>query len=139
MLNYQRRLKLSARNLRKKMTDSEQLLWSRIRRSNFAGFSFIGKSRSVAISWISTRRRPDWYSKLTALSTSTMTIPKTMRYEMLNWRKQGLRVMRFNNLQVLNELESVLEAIIRCIQEIPPSPPLTKGGEGGFSKGEVRE
>jgi len=49
----------------------------------------------------------------------------------------GLTVIRFDNRQVLTETEAVLEAIVRQIRlyissqipdQIPPNPPLTKGG-----------
>ncbi|MFA5983719.1 MAG: DUF559 domain-containing protein [Methylococcaceae bacterium] len=46
-----------------------------------------------------------------------------LRNEYLNGL--GLRVLRFNNRQVLLEIEEVLE----CISKIPPNPPFSKGGK----------
>ena len=46
--------------------------------------------------------------------------------------QQGLRLLRFSNLQVLQELDAVMEAIFQALpdpeKKIPPSPPLSKGG-----------
>jgi very-short-patch-repair endonuclease len=45
----------------------------------------------------------------------------------------GLKVLRFNSREVLKENDAVVEAIYRMITnqlnaEIPPGPPLKKGG-----------
>jgi very-short-patch-repair endonuclease len=40
MLPYNRRLKPNARRLRSHMTDSEQVLWSRLRRKQLLGVQF---------------------------------------------------------------------------------------------------
>jgi very-short-patch-repair endonuclease len=45
----------------------------------------------------------------------------------------GLRVLRFNSREVLRKTDAVVEAIYRTLAqeqntEIPPCPPLTKGG-----------
>ena len=46
---------------------------------------------------------------------------------------QGLPVLRFDDLQVLKEIEGVMEVILRAISESlernPPNPPFRKGGE----------
>ena len=45
---------------------------------------------------------------------------------------QGIRVLRFNNLQVLQELDAVVEAIFQALSDaekkIPTNPPLQRGG-----------
>jgi very-short-patch-repair endonuclease len=48
----------------------------------------------------------------------------------------GLKVLRFNSSEVLKESDAVVEAIYRMIidqlnAEIPPGPPLKKGGIKG--------
>ena len=48
----------------------------------------------------------------------------------------GLKVLRFNSREVLRESDAVVEAIYRMITnqlnaEIPPGPPLKKGGIKG--------
>ena len=45
----------------------------------------------------------------------------------------GLRVLRFNSREVLRDRDAVVQAIYRALAEqlnteIPPDPPLTKGG-----------
>ena len=46
----------------------------------------------------------------------------------------GLKVLRFNSREVLEESDAVAETIYRTVAEqlnakIPPGPPLLKGGE----------
>jgi very-short-patch-repair endonuclease len=43
-------------------------------------------------------------------------------------RAQGLRVLRFSNVQVIREIEAVTEAIDRTVERNPPFPPFSKGG-----------
>ena len=43
----------------------------------------------------------------------------------------GLKVLRFSNTEVLNNIEGVVESILEnmgIIQENPPTPPFAKGG-----------
>ena len=46
---------------------------------------------------------------------------------------QGLRVLRFDVLQVLEEIEGMMKVIFQAIsgrwREIPPNPPFRKGGD----------
>ena len=51
-------------------------------------------------------------------------------------RYLGLKVLRFNSREVLEESNAVVEVIDRTVAEqlrakIPPGPPLLKGGEEG--------
>jgi very-short-patch-repair endonuclease len=41
----------------------------------------------------------------------------------------GLRVLRFNDRQVLLEIDSVTEEIFRAVEENPLNPPFAKGGD----------
>lgn len=55
----------------------------------------------------------------------------------------GLRVLRFTNIDVLTHIKSVVESIIENMQEIPLSPPFTKGetiykSTSPFIKGRLR-
>ena len=52
-------------------------------------------------------------------------------------RSGGLWMLRFSNMQVLQELDAVVEVVFRALTERldqnPPNPPLLKGGnEGDF-------
>ena len=56
---------------------------------------------------------------------------------------QGLRVLRFDDLQVLKEIEGVMEVILRAVSESlegnPPNPLCEKGGGcGSFPRGAGR-
>ena len=51
----------------------------------------------------------------------------------------GLKVLRFNRREVLKESNAVIEAIYRALigqldTEIPPAPPLKKGGRGDLGR-----
>ena len=117
MLKYNKNLKYKARNLRSNMTDSEQLLWSKLRRKQILGVQF-------------NRQKPignfivDFYAASAKLvievDGSQHVDPEQIvrdrnRTEFL--RSQGLQVLRFDNRQVLIETESVLDAIHHAVME----------------------
>ena len=118
-------LKFAARNLRRDMTDAERRLWAWLRRKRIAGVQFY-RQRPIA-SYI-----VDFYAPAARLVVEVdgaqhLDEPhrayddnRTVALAVL-----GLRVLRFNNRQVLSETEAVLEQISRVVAErIPPSPPL---------------
>jgi very-short-patch-repair endonuclease len=111
MLPYSKTTKPLARELRKNQTEAKKLLWSRIRRKQILNVQF-------------KRQRPigkyivDFYgveAKLVIeLDGSQHYEPDAMandleRTKMLE--SLGLKVIRFDNVQVFNELESVLTVI----------------------------
>ena len=123
MLHYNPRLKALARNLRSNQTDSEQLLWSRIRRKQVMGVQFL-------------RQRPlgqyivDFYSPKARLVVevdgSQHHEPTNMKKDMERdqWLKdQGLTVLRFSGLEVLKELDGVLQVIYDKVKETLNIPP----------------
>jgi len=134
MLQYDRNLKHKARNLRKNMTETERLLWSRLRRKQILGVQFY-------------RQKPignyivDFYAPKAKL---VVEVDGSQHFEAKHVEEdkrrdeylteQGLCVLRFNNLQVFQELDSVLEVIYETVMrnlesdKIPPNPPLPKGG-----------
>jgi very-short-patch-repair endonuclease len=128
MLPYNPNLKPPARRLRKEMTDAEQLLWSRLRRKQILGVPFY-------------RQKPlgnfvvDFYAPKAKLVVEVdgshhadvdHATRDAERDEYL--MAQGLRVLRFSNVQVIREIEAVTEAIYRTVERNPPSPPFSKGG-----------
>lgn len=131
MLEYNRNLKEPSRELRNKMTEAEQLLWSRLRGKQLLGIQFY-------------RQKPlgpfvvDFYAHAAGV---VIEVDGGQHHEPEHARRDaerdqyltdaGLRVMRFDNLQVLKETNSVLEAIHAAIKErqIPPDPPLQSGEE----------
>lgn len=132
MLNYRSDLTQVARRLRREMTESEQALWSRVRRKQIAGIQFY-------------RQRPisgfvvDFYCPNAKLVVEVdgsqhlspeKSLQDTHRDTLL--KKLGLRVLRFNSAEVLQHTDAVTEAIRQAVvshrREIPPHPPFSKGG-----------
>ena len=136
MLKYNHNLKQKARHLRAEMTGSEQTLWSRLRRKQIWGVQFY-------------RQKPignyivDFYAPQAKLAIeidgSQHMDPHQAQKDVERdayLASEGLRVLRFNNLQVLQELDSVVEVIFQELTDRldgnPPLAPLCKGGLGGF-------
>jgi len=123
MLPYGQNLKNPARELRSNMTDAEQLLWSRLRRKQILGVQFY-------------RQKPigpfivDFHAPAAGL---VIEVDGGQHYEEEHRRRDaerdaalvtlGLLVLRFDNLQVLKELDAVVEQIFMMIKERVKSPP----------------
>ena len=122
MLRYSRHLKGAARRLRANFTDAERRMWDRLRRKQILNVQFY-------------RQKPignyvvDFYAPavqlIVELDGSQHLEPKQKnrdksRTAYLN--QLGLRVLRFNDRQVLLELNSVVEAIYRGCREKTKSP-----------------
>ena len=136
MLNYNANLKDKARQLRKNLTDSEKALWSRLRNKQLLGIQFY-------------RQKPigehivDFFAPRVKLVVEVDGSQHTLgdhvkkdRFRDGNLASLGLKVLRFNSREVLKESDAVVEAIYRMIAdqlnaEIPPGPPLKKGGIKG--------
>ncbi len=117
MLNYDRTSKHNARHLRSNMTDSEQKLWSRLRGKQILGVQFY-------------RQKPignyvvDFYAPNTKLDVE---VDGSQHFDVAQVKTdaqrdafligQGLRVLRFNNLEVLQQLDAVVEVIFRTVAE----------------------
>ena len=132
MLRYKVQLKLKACHLRKNMTDSERALWSRLRGKQLLGVQFY-------------RQKPigDFIVDFFAPSTK-LVIEVDGSQHMVGEQAEkdeqrdkylaavGLRVLRFNSREVLEETDAVVEVIYRTMakrlkREIPLDPPLRKG------------
>ena len=119
------------------MTDAERHLWLGLRRKQVEGVQFY-RQRPIASYVV------DFYAPAASL---VVEIDGSQHAEMQAYDEQraadlgsrGLRVLRFDNRQVLLETPAVLEEIWRVVRErkIPPGPPLKKGGSSytPFSKG----
>jgi very-short-patch-repair endonuclease len=125
LLPYDKRLKPNSRNLRSNMTDAEQHLWQRLRRKQINGWQFY-------------RQKPlgsyivDFYCAaahlVVELDGSQHFTDNHQRADQQRdafLQSLGLRVLRFDNRQVLLETDAVVEVI----RQIPPIPPFSKGGE----------
>jgi very-short-patch-repair endonuclease len=117
VLPYSHHLKPFSRRLRTGMTDAKQKLWHRLRRKQIDGLQFY-------------RQKPigpyivDFYAhqaKLVIEIDGAQHLDTLGRYRDTArdaWlRQQGLRVLRFDNLQVLRETDAVLEAIASMARE----------------------
>ena len=128
MLNYRDNLKPLARQLRTNMTDAEQKLWFHVRRKQILNVTFyrqkpIGNfiidfyapSQKLAIE-IDGSQHSD-------VGNAAADAKRSAHLESL-----GLHVMRFDNRQVLTEIEDVLELIHRYIdrRNSPYSPVLRR-------------
>ena len=134
MLKYNAHLKHRARQLRKNLTDSESALWSRLRNKQLLGIQFY-------------RQKPigehivDFFAPRARLVVEVDGAQHLAGDHALKDRRRdgyltslGLKVLRFNSREVLEESDAVAETIYRTVAEqlnakIPPGPPLIKGGE----------
>ncbi|MDD5216075.1 MAG: DUF559 domain-containing protein [Methylococcales bacterium] len=111
MLPYSKTTKTFARELRNNQTEAEKLLWSRLRGKQILGVTF-------------NRQKPlghyivDFYSfaanLVIELDGSQHFESDAIAYDFERTKileSLGLKVIRFDNLQVFNELESVLTVI----------------------------
>ena len=116
MQPYRQSLKLLARELRKNMTDAEQLLWYRIRRKQIRGIQFY-------------RQKPllnfivDFYC---AKARLVIELDGSQHFESEYQQSDAerdralaelsLKVLRFDNQQVLSEIDSVVEVIDKVVE-----------------------
>lgn len=111
MLKYETSLKPKARALRSNPTDAEQLLWTRLRRKQILDVQFY-------------RQKPignfivDFYapkaSLVIELDGGQHYQPKQQDYDRRRTdflQQQGLTVLRFSNLDVLQRIDAVMERI----------------------------
>ncbi len=124
MIEYNRKLKERARRLRTRMTDSERALWERLRRKQVHSVQFY-------------RQKPignyivDFYAPKAKIVVEvdgshhmeSEQAARDLRRDAF-LASQGLRVLRFDDLQVLKEIEGVMEVILWAISEsLEGNPP----------------
>jgi very-short-patch-repair endonuclease len=133
-LHYDARLKPFARNLRSNLTDAERRLWQNIRGKQIRGVQFY-------------RQKPigpyivDFYAPVMRLMVEVDgdshyddEAVRADKRRTLFLNRQGLKVIRFTNIDVMQNLAAVLEVIYAEVSlKIPPDPPSPKGGNS--SKG----
>ena len=123
MLYYDQNLKKNARTLRRNQTDAERLLWSRLRRKQLSQVQFY-------------RQKPvgkyivDFYAPSKKLVIEVDGAQhfeeKHLLYDMERSHflmGMGLKVLRFDNLQVLRSIEVVMEVIFLALCQ-PKNPPV---------------
>ena len=115
MHQYNPKIKTTARTLRKNMTDSELKLWSRIRRRQIFGLQFY-------------RQRPignyivDFYCpkaqlvlEVDGLQHMQELAVRKDNYRDSYLKQQGIKVLKFDNLQVLKQLDAVVEKVYQTV------------------------
>jgi very-short-patch-repair endonuclease len=115
-------LRIWAREMRRKMTDAEALVWKLVRNRRIAGAKF---RRQHPIG----RYILDFYcdEKKLAIELDGGQHMEAVDYDELRdvWlRAQGIKVLRFWNNQVLMETEAVMEAIYRTLTASVPTAAL---------------
>ena len=115
MQPYNKNLKYNARQLRNNMTEAEQKLWLRLRQKQLLGLQFY-------------RQKPilnfivDFYCPAASLiiecDGSQHLNEKGLQYDLVRDQaltQLNLTVLRFNNLQILHELDAVIQTIENVI------------------------
>lgn len=99
-----------ARSLRKNMSPVERELWCRLRNGQLNGFKF--RRQQIVGCFIA-----DFYCHSAALAVEidgdTHTDPSYDGARDRFFENNGIRVLRFTNQQVVNELDAVVEEIFR--------------------------
>ena len=122
MQPYNKNLKLLSRDLRSNMTDAEQCLWQRLRRKQILGLQFY-------------RQKPilnfivDFYCPAANLVIEcdggqhyTVEGLEVDRARDQALAQLGLTVLRFDNKQVLTEIDGVVEQIYLIARQKSESP-----------------
>ena len=120
MKPHNKNLKQPARDLRNNMTDAELLLWSKLRRKQILGLQFY--RQKPILNYI-----VDFYCASASLViecdgsqhyTNEGLEADRIRDEALT--QLGLKVLRFDNRQVLGEIDAVVEMVYQyCWKESP--------------------
>ena len=122
MLNYRSDLKAKARQLRANMTDAEQKLWYHLRRKQILGVQFF---RQLPIGEYIVDFHAPLMKLVIELDGSQHLERDAISYDTIRTsylKSLGFSVMRFDNLQVLNETQSVLETIHQFICSLKSLP-----------------
>jgi very-short-patch-repair endonuclease len=117
-------IKKLARELRKNITESEKLLWERLRNRRFYGYKFlrqhpvIYKADYLGLNYFIA----DFYcdSKKTVIELDGLVHEETVEYDQYRdevMRRKGLHVLRIKN-EELSDVEKVLDKINVFIQSI---------------------
>ena len=117
MERYSQQLKQLSRSLRTNMTDAEQALWHQLRRKQIQGLQFY--RQKPLLSYI-----VDFYCPAAKL---VIELDGSQHFEADHLIKDqsrdadlantGLQVLRFNNRQVLLEMQAVLEVINETVEK----------------------
>ena len=128
MLTYNGNLKEVSRQLRNNMTEAERLFWSRVKGKQLSGAQFY-RQKIIGNCIV------DFYCPQAKL---VVEIDGGQHFEEAGAKNDairddclkamGLRVLRFSNREVVENVVGVLETVR---EEIPLNPPLSNGDWGG--------
>ena len=126
MKKYKKGLKNKAKRLRKELTETEKYLWKYLRNKQIEEFKFrrqqpIGK---YIVDFINFEKK--LIVEVDGGQHSIYENKDIIRDKYL--KKEGYKILRFWNNEVLNNIEGVLEVIINNLSPSPKSSPL-KGEE----------
>lgn len=116
-----------AKNLRKRPTDTENVLWMHLRSKQIEGLRFrrqqpIGR---YIVDFVCFEKRI-----IIEVDGGQHVLEKEKDAERDGWlRGQGFKILRFWNIEVLTNIYGVLEVIRENCLLHPPLPPPVKGGE----------
>ena len=116
LIPYNPDLKEKARELRKNSTLSEVLLWNKLKASQIEGYRFL-RQKPIDLFIV------DFYCRKLRLAIEIDGKSHNDIYEEDQYREQrleslGIHILRFQNKDVKNNLEGVLEAIKLKIKEL---------------------
>ncbi len=117
MLRYESHLKKSARKLRKNMTDSECVLWSRLRGKQLYGVQ-VYRQKPIGEYIV------DFYIAKAKLVIEVDGSQHSLNENAEKDRERdaymnsvGIQVLRFNSIEVLKETDAVVIVIARAVRE----------------------
>ena len=122
-----------AKALRKRLTDTERLLWRHLRAKQLEGLKFrrqepIGR---YIVDFVCHEKRI-----VIEVDGGQHSTDKNRDAERDKWlNKQGYKVLRFWNNEVLKNIQGVLHVIKESCLHHPPLTPPIKGGENAHLKG----
>ncbi len=111
------------RNLRKNQTDTERKLWSILRNRQLAGIKF--RRQFPVGKYIVDFYAPEYRLAIEADGGQHYEDKGKQRDDLRTRELSnlGVQILRFSNLEILNNLEGVCEIVLKTIEKkSPPSP-----------------
>ncbi|GAB3027756.1 endonuclease domain-containing protein [Bowmanella dokdonensis] len=114
---YQRRLRKNAKVQPSQLSDAHNSLWQRIRRKQILGLSFYNQKSLLG-------HAVDFYCPAARLVVELERTDdhqpeayRTMQDQEQRLTEMGIKVLRFDQLQVLTDLEAVLAELSRAVRQ----------------------
>ena len=116
MLRYKAQLKHKARQLRKNMTDSERVLWSRLRGKQLSGVQFYRQKPigNFIVDFFAPKAKLVVEVDGSQHGAEGNRLKDKERDE--NLASRGIKVLRFDSREVLKSTDSVVNSIYRYIR-----------------------